>query len=279
MMASTCSAQPVAQASPASVAAGERVVRLAAGGLHVVEVKVGSRGETSSRARCLGVIPRCRERLIERGKGLAAGTRHDPALGERPVQVHHEVRIAGIAEGARRDLFRCRVVAGPVERVREPARQPAVLDRSGGTPATASASSSAATPGAWLTSESAEVISQSSIHSSTGPPGRAAVSPTGGRSISTVRSPGRRPTTWRSVARPCGRPMPSPAAPRRPRRRARRSSAGAAWRPGLVPRPPCASAWPASRCQALRTAAGSSAYSASLISGCRKARPRRRGRR
>ena len=127
--------------------------------------------------------------------------------------------------------------------------------------ATAWDSSSAATAGAWPTSESAEAASQSIIHSSTGPDPRAESGPAGGRSISMAKPAtpvvaGPVPLYGRSVSSVSRSDAPGVSRAAEPdppsaRRSCRATRSGAA--------PAEASACPASRCQAARTEAGISA--------------------
>ncbi len=110
---------------------GERLVRLPAGRLDVAEVEVGARGQHEQAAAVLGGDAGRVERLAQGGERLVGLVRQHPALGQRPVQVDQQVGIGGVAERPLGDPLRLGPVAGPVERVGEPAGQPPVLDRAG----------------------------------------------------------------------------------------------------------------------------------------------------
>ncbi len=176
---------------------------------------------TSSRARCLAEspgVPSARSSAAKDSSAEPDMIRHCVS-----VQCRSTIRSGSAAWPSARSATRSAAARSPVRysaSARRPASQPWVADPAGML-STARASSSAATPGAWPTRESADAASQSIIQSG-----------------------------------------PSSAGPR---------SSCRATRSGGTPA--AARACPASRCQTARTEVGISAYSASLISGWRKARP------
>ena len=84
---STCSAQPIAQLSPASDGHRKRGRGDLAGLLDLAEVAVRPRREHEQPGAVPGRDPRRGQRPVQRGQGLREPARPHPALRQRPVQV------------------------------------------------------------------------------------------------------------------------------------------------------------------------------------------------
>ena len=102
----------------------------------------------------------------------------EPASSAGPPRV----RVRGVAERSLGDSFRLCPVTCPEQGVGQPACQPAVPERPRGHAAHRLGEQFGGDPGAWPTSDSADMISHSRIHSPIGPPDRTATVLIGGTS-------------------------------------------------------------------------------------------------
>ena len=103
-----------------------RLFNLPPSRVRVAEVQVGARAKDEQPGAVLSGELGRGQRSPDRREGLLGRPGQHPALRQRPVQVHHQLGVGGVAERPRgHPDGRC-PVAGPVERVREPAGQPPV---------------------------------------------------------------------------------------------------------------------------------------------------------
>ena len=128
---STCSAQPMAQLSSASVAAASALVATRPAFSTSPRLLCVRAASTSSLARCRAEIPGAASARSSVASDSADEPATHAALRQRPVQVHEQVGLGGVLQRAVRHLFGLCQVTDAVEGVGEPAGQPAVLGRAG----------------------------------------------------------------------------------------------------------------------------------------------------
>ena len=121
-------AQPMAQLSPASVAAASAVAATRSA-FSTSQVAVRPRGAHEQPGAVPGRDPGRRQRPVQRGQGLRGLAGQHAAQRQRPVQVDEEIGLEGVLERAVRYLLGRKPVPDAVEGVGESAGQPAMPGR------------------------------------------------------------------------------------------------------------------------------------------------------